>query len=181
MAVYQLRLSNGLNLKSWIRHLALQLESQIPAHDWPAIYPNKGVRVLILAKALRQGALNRLKAFDVCGSQAQCDEACVPVERNHAQERYMESHGLVPVERYQVVCRGASDFARELVQQILWRVPGAASRSKALLRELTAEVSKHLFINELCGNTELCGLSMPKDLVAETTRDPGPVEIETAP
>lgn len=177
MAVYQLRLSNGLNLKDWIRKLALELEPQIPDHDWPVVYPSKGVRILILSKALRQGALNRLKAFEFCGAQAQCDEACEPVERNHNPERFQEGEGLVPVERYQVLCRGASDFARELVQQVLWRVPGAAARSKMLLRELTAQVSKHLFVNELCGATDLCAHSLPKDLVAETSRDPGPVEV----
>lgn len=177
MAVYQLRLPNGWTLKSWIRQLALDLEPQIPTHDWPILYPNKGVRVLLLSKALRQGALSRLKAFEFCGAQAQCDEACEPVDRNHNPERFHEGEGLVPVERYQVLCRNAADFARELLNQILWRVPGAAARSKMLLRELTDQVSKHLFINELCGNTDLCAHSLPKDLVAETTRDPGPAEI----
>src|SRR5579883_2990470 len=109
MAVYQLRLSNGLTLKNWIRQLALELEPQIPAHDWPAIYPNKGVRVLILSRALRRGLLTRLKAFEFCGAQSQCDEACEPVERNHSPERFQESEGLVPVERYQVLCRNTAD------------------------------------------------------------------------
>jgi hypothetical protein len=180
MAVYQLRLSHGLNLKSWIRQLAVEMESQIPPTDWPAIYPNKGVRILILAKALRQGMLNRLKAFEFCGTQMACDEACEPVTRNQNTERFQESEGLVPVERYQVVCRNVGDFVRELVQQILWRVPGAAARSKMLMHELTGLVSRHMFVNELCGTTELCGLSLPRNLVAETTRDPGPAEIEAA-
>jgi len=178
MAVYQLRLSNGLTLKGWIRQLALELEPQIPPHDWPAIYPNKGIRVVLLSRALRQGMLTRLKAFEFCGAQVQCDEACRPVVRNHNVERFAEGEGLVPVERYQVLCRGVADFARELVQQILWRVPGAAARSKSLLRELTDKISKHLYINELCGATDLCAQSLPKDLVAETARDPGSAEFQ---
>lgn len=180
MAVYQLRLSHGLNLKSWIRQLALQLEPQIPAPVWPSLYPNKGVRVLILSKALREALLTRLTAFDFCGSQVQCDEACEPVERNHNQERYQECHGSIPVDRYQVVARSAVDLARELLDHVLKRVPDAAPLGKALLRLLTAEVAKHLFTNELCGRTDLCQFSAPRDLSAELARDPGPAEIEGA-
>jgi hypothetical protein len=168
MAVYQFRFTNGSTLKDWALRMAARLEPAIPSHLWPKKYDTRDVRVLVLCKALRAGLLSRLSSYDLCGSQAQCDEACQLADESQSGDAGVDNAVQAPVERYQVVAiRDSREFAEKLLESVLDRVPDAVAAARPLMEELLSGVSRHLCVNELCGLTDLCGFIAPQDLLLD--------------
>jgi hypothetical protein len=91
---------------------------------------------------------------------------------------FLESQGGGPIEMYQLIgVRDHKDLANKLMDHILTRLPEASVLWEKLSEDIASEISYHLFINELCGLTDLCQKATPRNLAEELVRDPGPDEV----
>ena len=124
----------------------------------------------LLRRRLKKALSSRVEAREYCGQSLSCDAFLHPVEPGQVYRKAVPACEADHTNRYMLTSTATpgqlvGELSRECLLVLAEAKPGALIKGagRRIRRTLREVLKDHLYRNEACGETPLCGLSEPID------------------